>query len=84
MILRKYLSESCFTVREFAEICGVNESHISRISMGHYRPGKKLARLIEEKTDGEVKACDLRKFPKPAEEKLFREQRKKGGCFEKE
>jgi len=53
MDLRTYLFKNRLTQRYFADLCGCNNITISHIVNGK-RPGKRIAKEIEEKTKGLV------------------------------
>jgi len=54
MKLKTYLADINMTVKAFADLLQINHCYLSRVANGHTKPGRKLARLIEEITDGKV------------------------------
>jgi len=60
MNLKEYLERENISQRMFAKNLGISNSTASSIVRGK-RPSKKIARLIEAKTYGKVKAEDLLK-----------------------
>jgi transcriptional regulator with XRE-family HTH domain len=54
MNLRDYLHFERITQADFAKMIGVSRFWMSRVTNGDMPPGKKLAKLIEEKTGGKV------------------------------
>lgn len=59
MDLREYLFRKRITVTEFSNLIDYSRTHISEIMHGSRKPGKKVIRIIEKATNGEVKAEDL-------------------------
>ena len=56
MNLREYLFINRLTVTEFSKKVDCNRPYMSGIIHGRIKPSKRLARDIEEATNGEVKA----------------------------
>lgn len=61
MKLKIYLVMNKMTIKEFAEKVEYSRNQISNIINGTSKPSKRLAKVIEEATNGEVKAEDLLK-----------------------
>jgi DNA-binding transcriptional regulator YdaS (Cro superfamily) len=61
MDLREYLFRKRMTVTDFSKLIDYSRTHISEIIHGTRRPGKKVARIIEKATNGEVTAEELLK-----------------------
>jgi len=59
MTLRDYLHFKKITLNEFAKKVGFNRSYLSLIKTGKLKPSMKLARMIEQATDGEVTVLEL-------------------------
>jgi len=59
MDLREYLFRKRITNKDFAKLVRYDHSYIGEIINGKKKPGKKLARLIEEATNGEVTVDEL-------------------------
>jgi len=55
MKLKCYLADIGMTMKDFSQLVQCNHRYMSRIMNGHAKPGKRLARDIEELTDGQVK-----------------------------
>jgi hypothetical protein len=58
MRLKVYLATIDMKIKDFAELVSCNDRYLSRIVHGHIKPGKRLAKDIEELTEGEVKLLD--------------------------
>ena len=54
MRLKVYLATIDMTVKDFAAVLGCNRTYLSRIARGNAKPGKRLAKDIQELTDGQV------------------------------
>ena len=54
MKLRMWLALKKMTVIDFSKKVGANPSYMSRIMYDHLKPGKFLAKLIENETGGAV------------------------------
>lgn len=67
MELRVYLAKQRVTIKDFCEKIGYSRNQISGIINERYRPSARLAKLIEEATNGEVKADELLKQHKEGE-----------------
>jgi transcriptional regulator with XRE-family HTH domain len=61
MELKIYLVKNRMTIKEFCEKIGYSRNQISGIINGKLRPSKRLAKVIQDATNGEVKAEDLLK-----------------------
>jgi len=61
MELKLYLVKNRITIADFSEKIGYSRNMISGVANGIYRPSKRLAKTIEQATNGEVKAEDLMK-----------------------
>lgn len=61
MELKLYLVKNRLTVKEFAEKIEYSRNQISGIVNGKLRPSNRLAKLIEQATNGEVTAEELLK-----------------------
>ena len=61
MDLREYLFRKRLTVKEFSETLDYTRTHLSQIINGNRRPSKRLAKAIEELTEGEVTIHELLK-----------------------
>jgi DNA-binding transcriptional regulator YdaS (Cro superfamily) len=61
MDLGLYLYKNKITVKKFSEILECSRPHLSDIIHGRRIAGKRLAKDIEEATEGQVKAKDLLK-----------------------
>lgn len=61
MQLKIYLVKNKKTITEFADELGCSRNHLGEIMNGRRKIGSSLAKLIEIKTNGEVKAEDLLK-----------------------
>lgn len=59
MKLDEYLKNQSMTKTAFGAVVGVSQSHISNISWGKKQPSIKLAKKIEEATDGKVSVIEL-------------------------
>lgn len=60
MTLTEYLEKNNLTHEEFAEFLGCSRASVTRWVDGSRRPSARWARFIEVRTDGKVKAKDLR------------------------
>ncbi len=54
MKLKSYLAEIGMTVKDFSSLVECNYRYLSRIMNGHIKPGKRLAKEIEDITGGQV------------------------------
>ncbi len=54
MDLREYLFKERIKIVTFAKQINYDVTYINKICLGMYYPGKKLARIIEDATNGEV------------------------------
>lgn len=61
MKLKLYLAENRMTIKEFCEKIGYSRNQISGIVNEKLKPSIRLAKVIEEATNGEVKAEELLK-----------------------
>lgn len=61
MDLREYLFRKRMSVTEFAKKINYTRTYVNNILTGTKKAGKKLAKLIEKETNGEVKAEELLK-----------------------
>ena len=61
MNIKEYLYLNRMSVNEFAGRINCSRSYFSRLINGHVKPGKRLAKDIEEATNGKIKAKDLLK-----------------------
>ena len=59
MDLREYLFKKRITQVEFANRLEVSRGHLSQILNGTKHPSRKLAKKIEEETEGKVTAIEL-------------------------
>ncbi len=59
MDLREYLFRKKMTVAEFGRQINFSRIHLSKIIHGERRPSPKLAKIIEQATNGEVIAKEL-------------------------
>ena len=59
MELRDYLHIKRLRVNEFAKMVDFDRNYISRVKLGHIKPGDKFIRAVERATNGEVTAADL-------------------------
>jgi len=59
MHLREYLWKHKITIQQFAEKVSYNRNYISLVMKGEKKAGKRLAKAIEEATNGEVTAEEL-------------------------
>ena len=55
MKLKVYLATINMTVKDFGFLVNYNPTYLSQIVTGKKIPGKKLAKVIEDITDGQVK-----------------------------
>ncbi len=55
MNLRVYLATINMKIKDFSELVECHPKYMSQIISGNYIPGKRLAKAIEEMTDGQVK-----------------------------
>lgn len=58
MKLKAFLAEIGMSQVEFSKLVGCNYRYLTRIASGELKPGKRLARDIEELTDGNVKLLE--------------------------
>jgi DNA-binding transcriptional regulator YdaS (Cro superfamily) len=58
MSLRK-VQDRKFRDSYFAKELGLHRQYLSQIKNGHVKPSVDLAKRIEEKTNGQVTACEL-------------------------
>lgn len=61
MELKLYLVKNKLTVNEFSETLNYSRTHLSAIINGRLSPSKKLAKMIQKATNGEVKVEELMK-----------------------
>ncbi len=61
MNLDQYLRKHKITYTDFAEKIGYGRTYINEIGIGTKNPSKRLAKLIEQATNGEVTAEELLK-----------------------
>lgn len=61
MELKIYLVQNRLTIKEFCEKIGYSRNQISGIANGKLKPSLRLAKVIEEATDGQVTVKDLMK-----------------------
>lgn len=64
MKLKTYLADIEMTAKDFSSLLGCNAQYISMIMNGHKKPGKRLAKDIEDLTDGKVMLLDKPEKPK--------------------
>jgi hypothetical protein len=62
MDLRTYLFFKRRSIKSLADAIDYTPSQLSAVVNGRRRPGRKLARLIEKATNGDIKAVDLLKM----------------------
>lgn len=55
-MLKKYLKQTSLTQRDFAEVIGVSNGHLSQLISGQKSPSLELAVKIERETSGFVPA----------------------------
>lgn len=70
MDLREYLFRKRITQVDFAKKLGVSRSHLSQIIAGTKHPSRKLAKKIEEETNGHVTALEML-FPEEHPQQKF-------------
>ncbi len=70
MDLREYLFQKKITIDQFAESINYSRTFIQCVITGKTKPGRKLVRTIEEKTEGQVTRHDLLKNFEGAIEKM--------------
>lgn len=75
MDLREYMFFNKVTAQALSEKVMVSRHYISMISCKRARPSRRLAKSIEEATDGRVKARSLLKIPKPKTKPKAKEPR---------
>lgn len=61
MKLKIWIVSNKKTITEFSSELGITRTHLGEIMNGRRKAGNTLAKLIEIKTNGEVKAEDLLK-----------------------
>lgn len=61
MELKIYLVKNRLTIKQFCEIIGYSRNQISGVMNGNLRPSPRLAKVIEEATNGEVTVAELLK-----------------------
>lgn len=61
MRLKDWLKKNRIPITEFAEMINYNRITISEVISGRRKAGRKLIKLIEEATFGQVKAEDILK-----------------------
>ena len=61
MQLKLYLIKNRLTIKEFCEMIGYSRNQISGIANGKLKPSIRLARVIENATNGEVTVEELLK-----------------------
>lgn len=59
MELKIYLVKNRLTIKEFCEMVNYSRNQISGVINGKLRPSKKLAKIIEKATNGEVTVEEL-------------------------
>lgn len=59
MDLREYLFRHRLSVVDFSKIIECDRAYLSKIVNGKLKPSKRLAKDIEEATNGEVTASEL-------------------------
>lgn len=59
MELKLYLVKNRLTINEFSEMLNYSRTHLSAIINGRLSPSKKLAKMIEKATNGEVSIKEL-------------------------
>lgn len=59
MNFREYLFKKRISQVEFAKKLGVSRGHLNQILHGNKHPSRKLAKKIEEETEGKVTAIEL-------------------------
>lgn len=59
MKLKMYLLINNMTMTAFCELINYHVTYISKISSGKRKAGRKLAKIIEKATNGQVKMEDL-------------------------
>lgn len=59
MDLKIYLIKNRITIKEFSELIGYSRNQISGVANGTNNPSIRLAKVIQEATNGEVKVEDL-------------------------
>lgn len=59
MKLKLYLVKNRLTIKEFCEIINYSRNQISGVINGKLKPGRKLAKIIEQATNGEVTMEEL-------------------------
>lgn len=64
MKLRDYLHENRIKIAEFARKLDASRSYINMIVLEEIKPGKRLAKAIEDITEGKVTAEELLKGDK--------------------
>jgi predicted transcriptional regulator len=58
--LKTYLIHKGVSLSEFAESVGYSRAHLYGVIVGKNNPGKKLVKLIEKMTDGNIKAENIK------------------------
>jgi transcriptional regulator with XRE-family HTH domain len=64
MKLKLYLVSHRLTIKEFCETINYSRNQISGVMNGKLNASKKLAKIIEKATNGEVKAEEILKINK--------------------
>lgn len=59
MKIRIYLLKKGLTIKQFAESIDFEPSYIAAIARGKVKAGRKVARIIEKATEGEIKAEEV-------------------------
>lgn len=59
MSLRIYLLKKGMTIAQFARSIDFQPSYIAAIARGKVKAGRKVARIIEMATDGQIKAEEI-------------------------
>ena len=67
MDLLKYLHKHHLTITQFGEMIGYTRTHLSGVVNGTRTVGKKLAKEIEEATQGQVSTRSLKNLKKKIE-----------------
>ena len=59
MMLDDWLYKEGLQTKEFAKVLNISRQYLSTVICGRLSCGKKIAQLIEEKTNGEVTAKEM-------------------------
>lgn len=60
MNINQYMKKYKMKNHDFAKFIGIAQGYLSQIRHGDRKPSRYLALIIESKTNGEIKAKDLR------------------------